>query len=248
MTEAPRVTGTLKHLRRYPVKGIAGEDLSEVFVTFAGPIGDRVYAFSDPQNHTNMPWMTARQWRGMILLQPRFLEPPPSAQERPGASSFRVEVTTPEGARYDVRDPQFLQYLEGHFGRPLEFRFSERSMHDARPVSLISRQTIDALSVETNLTLDHRRFRANFVVDWDSTGPFYEDLLVGRRIRIGDVLEVMIVKNDARCVVITVDPDTAAASPEVLQVVAKHHASCAGVYGAVLREGIVRRGDRVSVD
>ena len=72
-------------------------------------------------------------------------------------------------------------------------------MHDARPVSLISRQTIEALSAETNLTLDHRRFRANFVVDWDSTGPFYEDSLVGRRVRIGDVLEVMVVKNDARC-------------------------------------------------
>ena len=88
-------------------------------------------------------------------------------------------------------------------------------MHDARPVSLISLQTIEALSAETNLTLDHRRFRANFVVDWDSTGPFFEDSLVGRLVRIGDMLEVMVVKNDARC---------------------------------VLREGIVRRGDRVSVD
>ncbi len=73
-------------------------------------------------------------------------------------------------------------------------------------------------------------------------------LLVGRRIAFGDVLEIMIVKNDMRCIVITLDPDTAAASPEVLQVVARHHASCAGVYGAVLREGIVRPGDRVSVD
>lgn len=248
MTEPPHVTGTLQHLRRYPVKGIAGEDLSEVFVTFAGPIGDRVYAFSDPQNHTNLPWMTARQWRGMLLLQPRFLDPPSTAEERPAENTFRVEVTTPEGARYNVRDPQFHRYLEQHFGRPLEFRFSERSMHDARPVSLISRQTIDALSAETLLPLDHRRFRANFVVDWDSTGPFYEDSLVGRRIHIGDVLEIMIVKNDMRCIVITLDPDTAAASPEVLQVVARHHASCAGVYGAVLREGIVRPGDRVSVD
>jgi hypothetical protein len=248
MAEKPFATGTLRNLRRYPVKGIAGEDLSEVFVTFAGLIGDRIYAFSDPQNHTNFPWMTARKWPGMILLQPRFLEPPSSGQEWPVANTFRVEVTTPEGDRYDVGDPRFHQYLEKQFGRSLEFRFSERSMHDARPVSLISRQTIEALSAETNLTLDHRRFRANFVVDWDSTGPFFEDSLVGRRARIGDVLEVMVVKNDARCNVITLDPDTAAASPEVLQTVAKHHASCAGVYGAVLREGIVRRGDRVSVD
>ena len=35
----------LKHLRRYPVKGMAGEDLSEAFVTIAGTVGDRVYAF-----------------------------------------------------------------------------------------------------------------------------------------------------------------------------------------------------------
>jgi len=77
------------------------------------------------------------------------------------------------------------------------------------------------------LTLDHRRFaQISLWIGFD--GPFFEDSLVGRRARIGDVLEVMVVKNDARCNVDYARSDTAAASPEVLQTVAKHHASCAG--------------------
>ena len=117
MAERAFATGTLRNLRRYPVKGIAetSSGLAE---------GCR---------------MTARKWPGMILLQPRFLEPPSTGQEWPVANTFRVEVTTPEGDRYDVGDPRFRQYLEKQFGCSLEFRFSERSMHDARPVSLISR-------------------------------------------------------------------------------------------------------------
>ena len=95
------------------------------------------------------------------------------------------------------------------------------------------------------MDLDHRRFRANFYVRWDNGKPFYENELVGAKLRIGEKVTVMVVKNDTRCVIITLDPLTAEASPEVLEVVAKNHANCIGVYGSVLREGTVRAGDAV---
>jgi uncharacterized protein YcbX len=37
--------GTVRMLRRHPVKSMAGESLEEALVTFAGLVGDRVYAF-----------------------------------------------------------------------------------------------------------------------------------------------------------------------------------------------------------
>jgi len=54
-----------------------------------------------------------------------------------------------------------------------------------------------------------------------------------------------VVKKDERCVMITLDPDTAAVAPQVLQKVALGHQGCAGVYGVVLREGIVRKHNPV---
>jgi len=46
----PERVGTLVRLRRYPVKSMAGEDLQEARLNFAGVSGDRVYAFLDPEH------------------------------------------------------------------------------------------------------------------------------------------------------------------------------------------------------
>ena len=224
---------------------MAGEDLREVFVTYAGIAGDRAYAFIDPTNPANFPWMTGRLKREMILFRPRFVAPPAPAEEHPPRSSFRAEVVTPEGRTLSVDDPAFTPFFEERFGRKLELRFSERAMHDACPISLLGLDSLQFLSQETGMELDQRRFRANFYVRWDNGKPFYENELVGAKLRIGEKLTVMVVKKDARCVIITLDPSTAEASPKVLEVVAKNHANYLGVYGSVLREGIVRTGDAV---
>ena len=52
--------GAISSIRRYPVKSMAGEELEEARVTFAGLAGDRVYAFIETENRTSFPWMTAR--------------------------------------------------------------------------------------------------------------------------------------------------------------------------------------------
>jgi len=240
--------GTLTHLRRYPVKGMSGEDLDEAFVTFAGLTGDRVYAFLDPNGPADFPWMTPRQWAEMLLLKPRFVSAPSVEDQLPGAADYRVEVTTPEGKKFHIDAPEFRAHLEEKFGRPIQLRFSERSITDSRPLSLLSPQSIAALSKETGRTLDLRRFRANFIVDWANGGAWHEESLIGRQFRVGEVATFMFAKKNMRCKVITLDPDTAQAAPEIFEVVAKNHASCLGVYGVVLREGIVRRGDPIFVD
>lgn len=237
--------GSIGILRRYPFKSMAGEDLKEVFVTYAGLTGDRAYSFVQKNNHSNFPWMTGRQAREMILCQPRYLAPSAATNEHPGRNFFRAEVKTPEGDVLAVDDPQFTAFFEKRFGRELELRFSERAMQDACPVSVVGMATIDALSQETAIQLDHRRFRTNFYVDWEEPTPYFEDELVGKKLQFGEKLTVMIVKKDSRCVMITLDPETAAPSPKILEAVTKKHGQCFGVYGSVLREGVVRAGDTV---
>jgi uncharacterized protein len=237
--------GTLTRLRRYPVKSMAGEDLREARVTFAGVVGDRVYAFIDQQNQSDFPWMTGRQSHEMILFRPQFLDAPEVADEIPDAEKYATDVTTPEGEKFRMGDPEFTAYLEKRFGRTLKLRFSERSMTDARPVSIFGLATVRGLSEETGIELDERRFRANCYARWERDPPFLEDELVGHELRVGEIVTLQIVKKNARCVMINLDPETAVASPGVFQNVARGHAGLAGVYAAVLREGVVRVDDPI---
>ncbi len=98
------------------------------------------------------------------------------------------------------------------------------------------------------MDIDKRRFRANFYVEWDNQDDaFFEQTLVGKTLKIGDHLELMIVERDPRCMMITFDPDTGESNPEVLKRVVKGHDGKAGIYGAVLVEGTVRPGDEIKL-
>jgi uncharacterized protein YcbX len=236
--------GTVVRLRRYPVKGMAGEDLEVARVTHAGLVGDRVFAFVDKQGPANFPWMTSRKGRDMILFRPRFLAPMPT-DDGIFSVDYSTEVTTPEGRKARVDDPEFTRFLENRYGCALVVRHSERSMTDAYPVSVLGMATVRGLSDETEMELNPLRFRANFYVQWSSDEPFFEDRFVGRELHIGENVAIQVVKKDGRCVIITLDPETAEPAPIALEKVAREHAGCAGVYGAVLREGVVRTNDPV---
>jgi hypothetical protein len=58
---------------------------------------------------------------------------------------------------------------------------------------------------------------------------------------------IAVIAPDPRCKMITLDPETSDAKPEVLRVVAQLHGGNAGLYGAVLTEGVVRTGDKINL-
>lgn len=237
--------GKLEALRRYPVKSMAGEDLTEARVTFSGIVGDRVYAFIDTQNKSDFPWMTGRQGHEMILFRPRWLDGLQASDEFPSAEQYAIEVTTPEGEKFRMGDERFTRHIEKRFGYSVRLRFSERGMMDSRPVSILGLSTLRAISEESGIELDPRRFRENFYVGWQDPRPFFEDELIGSQLRIGEKVTLQVVKKNERCVIITLDPDTAKPSPQILERVSRAHEGCTGVYGAVLREGIVRVNDPI---
>ncbi len=239
--------GRLEILRRYPVKSMSGEDLDEVYVAYTGVTGDRVFAFVDDakaKEGDNFPWHSAREQPDMLLFRPRFLEQPRVGVKFPTVPAFAVEVTTPTGAKRRIDDPALLEELRPK-GGGATLRFSEKGMQDSRPLSLFSLETLAALAGEAEVPIDHRQFRANFYVRWTDAKPYYEDELIGRRLKIGDTLETMVVKKDPRCVIINLDPETATPRIQVLKTVAKKHAGCVGVYLATLREGVVKKGDEI---
>ncbi|MBE9156260.1 MOSC domain-containing protein [Nodosilinea sp. LEGE 06152] len=257
--------GVIESLWRYPVKSMGGEQLDEVFVAFAGVMGDRLYGLINDKGNPAFPWHTAREQEDLLQYKPRYkhhsvtLKPEQlEAAQRlgpginplyPDAEQFAVEVATPDGQIFDLSSEAFMAHLKTVTQSDgLTLHFTQRSQYDCRPLSLFSRQTCDQLSEELEMDIDKRRFRANFYVTWnDEKPPLYEQDLVGRRLKIGDRLEISVLERDPRCKVITLDPDTSEANPKIIKHVAQAHEGYAGVYGAVLVEGTVKVGDSVAL-
>jgi hypothetical protein len=159
-----------------------------------------------------------------------------------------VDVETPARSVLPIDDPALIAELSDGLGNghALSLLRSDRSLTDCRPVSVFSLQTIQQIGREAGLALDLRRFRANIYADLQMAA-FAENALVGRRLGLGAMAVIAVIGLDPRCKMITLDPDTAEAKPEVLRVVAQHHGGNAGLFGAVLIEGVVRPGDAIDL-
>lgn len=259
------VIGRVESLWRYPVKSMRGEELEEVFVGFAGVYGDRLYAFRSSAARVAFPFYTAREQEQMLLYRASYRRPermtqPPNLVEAqnlgPGvtpvyaeADETMVDVQPPAGEPLGIDDPRLInQLLEGRReAHELTLMRSDRALTDCRPVSLITTSTVRQLGEKLGAGLDKRRFRANIYADLDSGVGFGENEFVGKNLKIGAQVVVAVTDRDPRCKMITLDPDTGEANPDVMRVVARGHDGKVGVYGAVVVEGMVRRGDEIAL-
>jgi uncharacterized protein YcbX len=259
------IIGRVESLWRYPVKSMRGEEMEELFAGYAGVYGDRLFAFESSLGPKGFPYFTGRQHRHMIRYRPRFRFPDKAAQpqnlkeaESMGAGAtplsatpedLMIDVETPDGKTYAIDDPALIEHLRAGVDAKHELTLlrSDRPMTDCRPLSFISVQTVRKLEEETGDHVDKRCFRASIYLDLPEIEPFAEEGLVGRSLRLGSKLVVAIVERDSRCMMINLDPDTAEKSPSLLKKIAQSHDNYAGVYGAVLVEGMIRKGDPVEL-
>ena len=257
------IIGKVDSLWRYPVKSMRGEELEELFAGFPGIYGDRVFAFRSSANHKGFPYLTARDQRRLLQYRPRFRFPDKAARpinlieaESKNANSLSadlaelvVDVETPDGETLAIDDPALVEMLRANIDQKHEVTLmqSQRAMTDCRPISIFSLQSAQQLAEETGTQVDKRRFRANVYVDLAASKGFAENELVGRSVRIGPKVTITILERDARCVMITLDPDTGEQAPAILKKVAQAHDGMAGVYGAVLVEGMLHKGDSVEM-
>jgi len=257
------VIGKVDSIWRYPVKSMRGEELDEAFAGFSGIYGDRLFAFKSSASPKGFPYLTAREQRRLLQYRPHFRHPDKAARpinlaeaESMGTnpvsadpSELMVDVETPDEQRLAIDDSALMDMLRADIDakHQLTLMRSERALTDCRPVSIFSLQSARQLEEETGVPIDKRRFRANVYVDLTSAGGFAENDFVGRSLRIGPKVVVRILERDARCVIITLDPDTTERTPEILKKVAQAHEGMAGVYGAVMVEGTLHKDDPVEV-
>ena len=257
--------GTVESLWRYPIKSMSGEAMTEAFMGFSGFYGDRCFAFKNSTARKGFPYLNATVQQQMLRYRPQFryaerAAKPPNLTEAvsiaPGVTPANAEpndlildVVTPSGAVVAVDDPALIEMLvEGLRGENhLTLVRSDRALTDCRPVSLISLQTVRQVEAELGIPIDKRRYRANVYLNLASDYGFAEDELVGRKLRIGSSAVIMVLERDLRCKMISLDPDTGEHNPEIFRKVAQAHAAFAGIYCAVLVEGILTKNDAVEL-
>ena len=259
------IVGTVASLWRYPVKSMRGEKMDELFVGYAGVYGDRLFAFASSDNVRGFPFFTGRDQRQMLRYHPRFRYPAKAARPvnwteaqelspniNPISASpadLMIDVETPDGRMFAIDDPALIDTLHADLdSQPkLTLLRSDKAMTDCRPLSIFAVQTAKKLGQEIGLAVDQRRFRANVYLDLESGHGFAEDRFVGKNLRIGSKVVVTVLARDGRCMMITLDPDTAEKTPAILKAVAQSHENKAGVYAATLVEGIISQGDSVEL-
>lgn len=233
--------GIVKSIYRYPVKSMAGEQLSSASIDLHGVEGDRRFAFRRMNDTNGFPFLTAGKLREMVLYQP-------FNADGENDLSLPTHIRTPDGKEFELDSEDLRNELSSAHKSEVELMKLKHGIFDEAPLSLITTATIKTLEKDTNLELDVRRFRPNILVEAVDEVSFPEDAWVGKIIAFGDEEDapsMTVAMKDVRCAMINFDPDNAQSNPEILKTVARVNEVCAGIYGSTFRSGRVSTGQKV---
>ena len=235
--------GHIREIVRYPIKSMSGVPTSSAFLGWHGLQGDRRFAFRRLYDNSGFPWLTASRLPELLLYAPLGLD---ENAEEPTPSHVR----TPEGVTLPLESAELQQSVAEKFGSAVELMKFKHGIFDDASVSVINLATISAIGREAGSEMDTRRFRANILIESDTSEPFLEDTWIGGRLVFGDNKDGPIVSmtlRDLRCVMINLDPDTAQQDQRVMKAAVRLNDNNAGAYGTVVRTGQISVGQPVSL-
>jgi uncharacterized protein YcbX len=275
----------LREIRRYPVKSMLGEAITTAGITERGIAGDRVWAVVDEVSGLVASAKHPRKWSALLTAVSRALDEEATAvaTDLPGVgvvestdaecddvlSAFigrtvRLVRSVDTGSVIERADPDLERLLSsgeevrlGGLARgTLAGASPPGTVFDYAPVHFIAAETARVLaSREPDANLDVTRFRPNLVLELPG-GPFVENTLVGRDLRIGATAVLRVIVPSPRCVVPTLRHGQLPRDANVLRAVARHNRPeiaglgprpCLGAYATVEHSGTLRVGDTVSV-
>lgn len=242
------MTIKLSGLNYFPVKSLRGESPQQWDVGVNGLVGDRRWMLIDEQGK----FVTQRQQNRMALVNTRFdadkliiSAPGMSDLILPGDPQGGDEILAliwgdtvmarSAGAEAGAWLSEFLAtavrlvYFPGEVTRQVDMDYAhdgdQTAFADGFPFLLISQASLADLNQRMGLELPMIRFRPNLVVS--GTEPYAEDRW--RKIRIGE-MTFRVVKPCSRCIIPTIDPQTAERSQEPLRTLAGYRRNGNRVY------------------
>lgn len=247
-----------------PVKGLALASLEEAELSTDGLVGNRRFylvtgegRLANGKLHGPLQTVVPAYDPAADTLELRF----PDGETVSGAVTIGASVVTdffgrPVGGR-EVVGP-WSAALSGFAGLPLRLVRTDEAgagLDRGRQagVSLLSRASLARLGEELGLDvpLDPRRFRMTIGIE--GVGPHEEDGWLGREVAVGGAV-VVPHGNVGRCAVTRQDPATGRPDVDTLGGLTSYRGVIEtteplpfGVWGEVVRPGMVRVGDPISV-
>jgi uncharacterized protein len=234
--------GIVRSLGLYPVKSMQGHFVDAAQLGFAGLAHDREYAFLREEDTTGLPWLSARQCPRLLRYQARVV----NLGERHAA----VVIRTPDGEELDIRDPRLLHEIADVAGEPLRLVRLWRRAYDSAgaEVSIITTQSVQAISDMAERPLEAARFRPNVVVEAAAQAPFREDKWVGSSVAIGnggDPARLRLTRKDPRCRIVSLSPHTGDEDARIHRIIVETRKNNLGAYATVERTGAIAVGQVV---
>ena len=202
---------------RYPVKSLHGEMLSSADVELDGLVGDRVLHVRD-----NRGVLTGRTHRRLLSLRATTGEADPLVQGHPW---------------YDPEAAELVRAAAGPDARLAAYQGPER--YDVLPMLVATDAEV------ARLDIDRRRLRPTLLLT--GTQPQEERSWPGHALHIGPELVLGVDSVRLRCIVTTVDPDTAEPDREVLRRIHRDFASRVALNCWVITPGTLTLGDAVAI-
>jgi MOSC domain-containing protein len=243
--------GTVRTLRRYPVKSMLGEDIAAADVTGAGLAGDRGLALIHQTTGRVVSAKNPRLWRAMLTLAATLNGESVKITFPDGKISWSTDAdvddvlseflgqpvtltaTPPEGAAMEHADPDMVNergltadaettLIEVSAGAP------DGTFFNFAPLHLITTATLDQVGelhpARDGGPVSLLRYRPNVVISTPDQRGFTENDWLDHELAIGGDLVVRVVARTPRCAVPTLPHGaTVDRDPEALRIVARHN-------------------------
>lgn len=205
----------IARLWRYPVKTLAGEEITEAMLTLDGIPGDRIVHVRGPEGVRT----SRRQFQLLGLRGTLDADGTPLVNGYPWHSDdARALVQTAAGADAELAANDGLD------------RF------DVLPLLVATDGAV------AEFGRDVRRLRPNILIS--GVEGLAERGWEGHELRIGEAV-IRLDSLRARCPMTTVDPDTITRDPEVLKDIGRRFGGRLALNAEVVRPGVIRAGDPV---
>lgn len=263
--------GKVRALRRYPVKAMLGEQLSDVAITERGMDGDRRFALLDSETGKVASAKNPRLWRKLLMLSAattdngiRITAPDGTRIDPDGLSDFVKRPVTltadppPEASLDRAHPDQVLQEGVDADVAVHTIALPPGTFFDHSPLHLLTTGTLDRIGeLSPRGTVEVERYRPNIVIHTEGSG-FVENSWIGHELAIGPEVRLRIAVPTPRCVVPTLGHGPLPRDPHALRVPAQHNRleplpgmgphPCVGVHAQVITPGRITEDDPVLLD
>jgi uncharacterized protein YcbX len=266
--------GVVASIHRYPVKSMMGEELEATHISAKGLQGDRACALADVATGKVASAKNPAKWPDLFQFRAAFTKtlkpagrlPPVRITFPEGGTALSDDcdldsllsarlgkpVRFLRGAPPSSTLEEYWPDITGLARRDVitDEAMPAGSFFDCAPIHVVTTGTLESLqTLYPAGRFDPCRFRPNLVIETlPGGGRFPEQDWNERILRVGAEVAIKITGPCGRCVMTTLPQAGLPKDTGILKTAVDHNHAWVGVYASVIRGGIVRQGDSVTVE